>query len=213
MKFWKELIWIVTSVVLLICVLFLGIKLIRIENNQDEWPLNLNEAKIELYEAIAENYADLDVNIEERIAELTQYLNDKIAEDVAAEIALVSQQLSDDLDEDIDAVIQYLDGITDENMEDIIQYLGEVRAELRVEIDANYTSINEGLDEEIEAIFQYLDAEIDRLYNDFVDNYEINKEYTDSRILLLEYLINLICGINGLALPPAYTPPDFSEFE
>lgn len=118
-----------------------------------------------------------------------------------------------DLDEEIDGIILYLDGLAEEDKAAIIQYLDEVKAELLADIDANYTTINENLDARIATLNQYLQAEIDRLYNDFVDNYEINKEYTDSRILYLEYLINLIVEINGLTLPVAYTPPDFGQFE
>jgi len=213
MRFWKELIWIVTSVLLIICIVFLGIKLIQVENNQEASAQNLEEAKTELYEAIVASYAELDINIDERIAELTLYLNENMAADIAAEIALISQQLSADLDEDIDTVIQYLDEAIDADTADIILYLDEVKAGLQADIDANYVTLSQELDTEIDALNQYLQAEIERLYNDFVDNYELNKEYTDSQILLMEYLINLICEINGLDLPPAYTPPDFSEFE
>ena len=213
MKFWKELIWIATSVVLLICVIFLGIKLIQVENNQDASVNRLDEAKLEIYQAIADNYAELDASIDESIDELILYLDDTISVDIAAETALMSQQLKADLDEEIDGIILYLDGLAEEDKAAIIQYLDEVKAELLADIDANYTTINENLDARIATVNQYLQAEIDRLYNDFVENYELSKEYTDSRILYLEYLINLIVEINGLTLPAAYTPPDFEQFE
>ncbi len=213
MKFWKELIWIVTSAILVICIVFLGIKLIQLDNNQDAAAQGLEEVRQELYDIIATNYSELDTSLDERVAQLSQSLSDVISADLAAEVALMSQQLSADLDEEINGVIQYLEEITDADTAGIILYLDGVKDDLQAEIDANYMTLSQQLDDEIDLLDQYLQAEIDRLYNDFVDNYELNKDYTDSRILLLEYLVNLICQINGLELPPAYTPPDFSEFE
>ena len=90
MKFWKELIWIVTSVVLLICVIFLGIKLIQVENNQDASANKLDEAKLEIYQAIADNHTDLGASIDESIDELILYLDDTISADISANTALVS---------------------------------------------------------------------------------------------------------------------------
>jgi hypothetical protein len=213
MKFWKELIWIVTSVVLVICIVFLGIKLIQIDNNQEAAAQDLEELRVELLEAIVENNAGLDTSLDEKVTELAQYLSENMVADIAAKIAIISQQLMADLDENIDGVIKYLDDITDADNTDILLYLDEVKAELQAEIDAYYVALSQELDTEISSLDQYLQAEIELLYNDFVDNYDLNKEYTDSQILALEYLINLICQINGLDLPPAYTPPDFSEFE
>ncbi|MFC1866360.1 hypothetical protein ACFLYB_06590 [Chloroflexota bacterium] len=87
------------------------------------------------------------------------------------------------LDEEIDGIILYLDGRAGEDNAAIIQCLDEIKAELMADIDDNYTTINENLDARVQTLKQYLRAEIDRLYKDFVDNYEINKEYTGSLIL------------------------------
>ncbi len=213
MKFWKELIWIVTSAVLVIFILFLGIKLIQVENNQEASAQSLEEVKTEMYAAIAASYDELDISLDEQIADLTQSMYDSIADSVAAEITSVSQQLSDDLDDEIDGVIQYLDGLSDAETADILLYLDGVKAELQTKIDANYTALSEDLDNEISTLNQYLQSEVERLYDTFAENYELGTEYTDSQFLLMEYFINVICEINGLDLPAGYTPPDFSDFE
>ncbi|MFC1866361.1 hypothetical protein ACFLYB_06595 [Chloroflexota bacterium] len=83
----------VTSVVLLTCVIFLGIKLIQIGNNQNASANKLDEAKLEIYQAIADNHTDLGASIDESIDELIQCLDGTISADNVAKTALVSQQL------------------------------------------------------------------------------------------------------------------------
>ncbi len=204
MRFWKELTWVVVTVALVICIVFLGIKCIKLEGDIAETAKSLEGEKVELRNEIVAGYADMETKLDEDIAGVLQYLEEEIGK-LYNGIVDSYADMETQLDEDIAGVLQYLDEAKIELRNEIVAGYADMEGKL----DEGTAEVLQYLEEEITQVFQYLEEEIGKLHDAVINTYDEYKNYTDTRILLLEILINLICQENGLSLPPGYTPPAF----
>ena len=204
MRFWKELTFVVVTVALVICIVFLGIKSLQLEDSIAETGQSLEAEKVELHDEIVESYADLETKLDEDKSEVLQYLQEEISK-LNSGIVDGYADIETQLNEDIAAVLQYLDDAKQALHNEIVNGY----TDLEDKSNEDLAEVLQYIDDQITGVFQYLGEEIGNIYDAVVATSDEYKDYTDTRVLLLEYLINRICQVNGLSLPPEYTPPEF----
>jgi hypothetical protein len=204
MRFWKELTFVVVTAALVICIVFLGIKSLQLEDSIAETGQSLEGEKVELHDEIVNSYADLETKLDEDKAEVLQYLEEEIGK---LNIGIIDgyADIETQLNEDIAGVLQYLDEAKLELHNEIVNGY----ADLEDKTNEDLAGVMQYIDDQITGVFDYLGEEIGNIYNAVVATSDEYKDYTDTRVRLLEILINLICQVNGLRLPPGYTPPEF----